>query len=735
MSPTYDAQHRGTAGAYEAYFAGMDRTMQQKLAFVGAHFLLDPGARIADVGCGSGSGTYQLALLNPDIEVIGVDINSESVRLAAEKYRLPNLRFIVGDAAEPVFADDPLDGILSSSTLHHVYTFNGYSRAAVRRAIASHLACLRENGIFVLRDFVSPPRDAYILLELPDQPSRGDAVADLSDADLLVRFANTARPLDKDSGSGFFLEELDARVPETRLFRVPHKWAAEFVLRKDYRRDWDVELLEEYSYFTADELVEELNAAGGRLLCAEPYWNPWIVKNRFEGKFRFLDESGDQLGWPPTNFVAVAQRVAKGASVRLGERRASRSHPSFLTMAAMRDTSSASGQVYDLVKRPNPVCDLIPWRRERERLRVAARHGYPRPITCAVPRGPTMIDGSKWGGYLIEPLTGMVPPGAAREAVGKIVADRAMIAAEALGNVDAGLTYYPSPGGIDEVVTSLFIEALTPLPRLSLPAALSGFSTAGELREFDAQDLLRAAHVGALPEARLEMNLYALMDKLGIVPDPFIGEEIALSATAAPAWLRRADLDHLLARPAASPYVPADKPGGYLRLVRSVFADQTEEEGRTKTLAEQELEFVLPRERSCNTILGLPVFHADEVLIGLETRHLPVPQAHEGDARILTAPAWRLDRQVESLTEAKSLLAASFGVPASSITPLGAAYFPSAGITPERVYPFIVCLCETAAASYDYVPLTQVRRHLHRLRDGHLLIAVMRLIHALGLWG
>jgi ubiquinone/menaquinone biosynthesis C-methylase UbiE len=141
--PSYNAQHRGTAGAYEAYFAGMDRTMSQKLAFVGAHFLLDPGARIADMGCGSGSGTYQLALLNPEIEVIGVDINPESVRWATEKYRLPNLRFVVGDAAEPVFAADPLDGILSSSTLHHVYTFNGYSRAAVRRAIASHLACLR----------------------------------------------------------------------------------------------------------------------------------------------------------------------------------------------------------------------------------------------------------------------------------------------------------------------------------------------------------------------------------------------------------------------------------------------------------------------------------------------------------------------------------------------------------------------------------------------------------------
>ncbi|WP_410968876.1 hypothetical protein, partial [Salmonella sp. SAL4444] len=78
----------------------------------------------------------------------------------------------------------------------------------------------------------------------------------------------------------------------------------------------------------------------------------------------------------------------------------------------------------------------------------------------------------------------------------------------------------------------------------------------------------------------------------------------------APAWLRRGDLDDLLAQPAEAPYVPADGPSGYLRLVRSVFADQAEEDGHPRTLAEQELEFVLPRERSCNTVLALPIVHA-----------------------------------------------------------------------------------------------------------------------------
>ena len=234
-----------------------------------------------------------------------------------------------------------------------------------------------------------------------------------------MRFANTARPLDKSAGPGFFLEELDARTAGTRLFRLSHKWAAEFVLRKDYRRDWDVELLEEYSYFTADEFAEELKAAGGRLLCAEPYWNPWIVKKRFEGKFRFLDDSRRSARLAADQFRRRHPARAEGRERAARRTPRSQQRPSFLVMAAMRNTRSASAPVYDLVKRPNPVCDLIPWRREKGRLRVAARHGYPRPITCAVPRGPTMIDGSKWGGYLIEPLTGMVPPDATPEAIGK----------------------------------------------------------------------------------------------------------------------------------------------------------------------------------------------------------------------------------------------------------------------------------------------------------------------------
>lgn len=171
-----------------------------------------------------------------------------------------------------------------------------------------------------------------------------------------------------------------------------------------------------------------------------------------------------------------------------------------------------------------------------------------------------------------------------------------------------------------------------------------------------------------------------------------------------------------------------------MRLIRSTFADQTEEQGLPRTLAERDLEFVVPRHRSINTAVALPVLFGESgVLVGLENRNLPVPQIHEGNATILTPPAWRLGREVSTLDAAKDFLATQLGSP--QVIPLGAAYFASAGITPERVHPFVVKVEESAMRlPYAYVRLEDLQEHIFSLRDGHLLIATCRLIHALGRW-
>src|SRR4051812_48873822 len=103
----YEKQHRGTQEAYEAYFAGMDSSMQQKVALTTAHFPVK--GRIADMGSGSGRGTFDLACLYQDFELVGVDINPISVERASHQFQRPNLSYTVGDISDAVFARESLD--------------------------------------------------------------------------------------------------------------------------------------------------------------------------------------------------------------------------------------------------------------------------------------------------------------------------------------------------------------------------------------------------------------------------------------------------------------------------------------------------------------------------------------------------------------------------------------------------------------------------------------------------
>src|ERR1043165_1712718 len=137
QSGHYEKQHRGTQEDYEAYFAGMDASMQQKVALTTAHFPVR--GRIADMGSGSARGTYDLACLYGGLELVGVDINPVSVEHAAREFRRPNLSYVGGDISEMVFPAESLDGILDSSVLHHVTSFNDFDVRRVFKTVANQV--------------------------------------------------------------------------------------------------------------------------------------------------------------------------------------------------------------------------------------------------------------------------------------------------------------------------------------------------------------------------------------------------------------------------------------------------------------------------------------------------------------------------------------------------------------------------------------------------------------------
>lgn len=98
------------------------------------------GARVADLGCGSGVFTNLLHELG--FHPIGLDISPKLIALARKKYS--DVEFVEGDAEHLPFSSSSLDGVLLSGLVHH---FPDPSRC-----IAEVARVLKPGGAFVAFD-------------------------------------------------------------------------------------------------------------------------------------------------------------------------------------------------------------------------------------------------------------------------------------------------------------------------------------------------------------------------------------------------------------------------------------------------------------------------------------------------------------------------------------------------------------------------------------------------------
>ena len=79
------------------------------------------GARVVDLGCGSGSNSVHLALR--EATLAGLDISELLIRLARQRLEANGVsrscRFIVGSAHDTPFEDDSIDVVLPSIDILH----------------------------------------------------------------------------------------------------------------------------------------------------------------------------------------------------------------------------------------------------------------------------------------------------------------------------------------------------------------------------------------------------------------------------------------------------------------------------------------------------------------------------------------------------------------------------------------------------------------------------------------
>jgi SAM-dependent methyltransferase len=730
---SYDDQHRGDRGAYERYLRGMDATMRQKVALTAAHVLCR--GRVADMGMGSGAGSEALAALYPEMNVVGVDVDPAMVALAREKFARANLSFVVGDVAAPVFEASSLDAIFDSSVLHHVTSFGGYSYDNARRALEVQAGELAPHGVLVVRDFVAPA-DGDVLLDVPaDDGDASDHPGRCSSAALLERFAREFRSLHERPGFQM-TPTLEPPRAGWRRYRLSHRHAVEFVLRKDYRDDWVGEVKEEYGYFTQAQFESVFERLGMRILASTPLRNPWIVRNRFEGRFVIRDLQGAPLDWPATNYVVVGEKVGAREGVRFREAGAAPLR-GFLEMSHWR--RAGTNEVRDLVRRPHTTIDVLPWFEAWGDVFVVGRMSYPRPILGSAPADTSSIDGSRAPTYVTEPLTIVQTDKPLGQTVEEALAAVARIGSEAIHAFQPAGVYYPSPGGIQEEVRSMHVQ-VEPTFVEDRIANVSGFSASGRVRALEAQQVLRAAQVGGLPDARLELNVYELLLRLGRGVGPWIGEALAIPAGEAPPSVATtmAELRRRPRRRAWTRAEPAES-RGFLDLRCATFEELS---AAGDVVGRAPLELVTPRTLSINTVAAaLLSSHGGDVWLGLDDDDLPAVQCFGGHSQILVAPAWRLPVDVRGWMAAhawlRTRLATEHDVECGAFWELGGRYHPTSGATPEVVHPVAVHVKREGLAGrrLRWVRLRDAVENLPDLTDGHLRVVALRAAHALGLLG
>jgi ubiquinone/menaquinone biosynthesis C-methylase UbiE len=101
---------------------------------------LPKGARVADLGCGS--GVFTNLLHRAGYDSTGVDISPKLIALGQAKY--PQLRLMEGDVEHLPFPSNSLDGVLLSGVVHHL--------PDPQKCAAEVFRVLRPGGRFVAFD-------------------------------------------------------------------------------------------------------------------------------------------------------------------------------------------------------------------------------------------------------------------------------------------------------------------------------------------------------------------------------------------------------------------------------------------------------------------------------------------------------------------------------------------------------------------------------------------------------
>jgi len=674
-----------------------------------AHLLLNDNALVAVMGCAHGQLAFAMSVLKPNLQFVGIDNDKNAIQYARKNFKRHNIEFRQGDVSTINLGPESVDAIVNNKILYEIYSNHAYSDLCVTRALEHHFSLLKTGGTMFIQDYVMPPPGQFVLMEFPDKPSHSDDFEEITNADLLEWYSESARS--HDEYSGFFLEELPPRFPKTRLYRLPYKWAYEFMVRKHDRALWKKELDKEYAFFTERDFRKNLKSLGGRVLYTAMQWDDKYIAENFDGQFNLYNEDGQSLGYPPTSLAVLVKKINHKQSLRLSERRRSKKPSGDLQISTMRNKDN--GELIDIVSRAEASADVLPYRFDEanQAIKIYLHEGNPRGLANAVPRGTHNLDGRYWSGHMIEAISVKV------DDIPENATEDSAAAADFAGNffnlkpffgstLEKGAGYYTDPKHIDEKIDTYYLQ-ITESENKWMEASdflmdTSHYKTRGIIREVDAQDILNAISVGLIPTSRLEIQIRNLFDKHKVKATSWCESPLQLQENPN---LKETKIDDLIKRlkdDASIPYEKSKGSAGQIQIAHSIFVDEgLADSGGSAGISSHEMDFFLPSNQTTNIAVCLPLSKNinGEVMAGICTDFMPVPQRYNGSAMSVSVPSFEIPTDISSMDQAKQFVAEKFGVDVKYVSPLGPSYFKHIGVTPQRIFPFAVC---EAAGGYSH---------------------------------
>ncbi len=134
-------------------FAGETRFKAHLLS----HLTSSTTARIADIGCGSGTLALAIARRYPDVEIVGLDADPQILEQAQRKLLeqqtgqpSAQVQWQRGNATQLPWPQASLDHIFCSLVFHHLHT------EEKKQALAEFFRVLKPGGVLSLADFARP---------------------------------------------------------------------------------------------------------------------------------------------------------------------------------------------------------------------------------------------------------------------------------------------------------------------------------------------------------------------------------------------------------------------------------------------------------------------------------------------------------------------------------------------------------------------------------------------------